>query len=688
MSAPLNPSIVKGSGRKELPAYLSNGVIGLRVRDNPLTAGMALLCGYAGLHPVKKVEAAATTPYPLAANLAVNDVWLSDIPHQVTVIDQAYDFSHGELTSRLRFAACGVTVDIEVLTFCCRHQPTLAVQEVTLRVDTACRLEVQALVDTRAVRGQMTSCRRDTPGGGEGDFDGSLEWRSDGALAACGVALKTELLGGQAETRDRAGGGDLSPLMIQYGLKARVGAVYRLRQVASLVPDVMHAHPQRQAERMAAFAAHQGFAQLRKASRAEWAELWKGRILLHGAEREWQQRADAAFFYLNTSVHVGSPASTSMFGLATWHDYHYYYGHVMWDIETFTVPSLIFTQPEAAQALLGFRLRTMAGARSNAQVMGRRGLQFPWEASPLAGQEAAPSPGTAAWHEDHVSPDVALAFARYAQISGDRNFLCDQAWPVLQGVSDWIVSRAHKGRRGYEIRRSMGIAETEKEYANDAFTMLAARAVLQEALRAAVMLQRSPGPEWKKVAEHMVLPMRDGMLLPHEGYRANEDKAATPGPLMALFPLESALAPRIRKKTLDYFLERAEDYIGSPMLSPLYGVWAARAGRRALSLKLLEEGYGRFVCGRFMQTLEYRPDKFPAQPMAGPFSANMGGLLMSLLLGLPRLKPGYGKPETWAEAEVVLPEGWKSIEVERLWLRGREASLEAAQGKKARLAFL
>jgi hypothetical protein len=27
-----------------------------------------------------------------------------------------------------------------------------------------------------------------------------------------------------------------------------------------------------------------------------------------------------------------------MFGLATWHDYHYYFGHVMWDIETFVPP--------------------------------------------------------------------------------------------------------------------------------------------------------------------------------------------------------------------------------------------------------------------------------------------------------------------------------------------------------------
>ena len=64
MTGPLSPPIVKGSGRQELPAYLANGVIGLRVRDNPLAAGMALLCGFSGLHPVRKIEAAAVAHFP------------------------------------------------------------------------------------------------------------------------------------------------------------------------------------------------------------------------------------------------------------------------------------------------------------------------------------------------------------------------------------------------------------------------------------------------------------------------------------------------------------------------------------------------------------------------------------------------------------------------------------------------
>ena len=678
MSGPLSPAAVRGSGVKELPAYLSNGVVGLRVRPNPLAAGMALLCGYSGLHPEKKIEAAAVAPYPLAGNIALNGVWLSDEPHRLTVIDQAYDFSNGELTSRIRFAVQGVTADITVLTFCCRHQPTLVAQEIAVQTDGPCDLKLQALMEVSAIHGRLHAKTLETPGGGD-DFDGSLLWQSEGDLSRCGLGMVTQLLGDADAKKEKPGGGDLSPVITQYGLKARAGRNYRLRQIVSLVPSAIHGQPDRHAERLAAFGAHQGFEALRAANRAEWQELWKGRILLHGAERRWQQLADAAFFYMNASVHAGSPASTSMFGLATWHDYHYYYGHVMWDIETFSAPPLMLLQPEAALSLLEYRLRGLNAARRNAQAVGRRGLQFPWESAPTSSEEAAPSPGTAAWHEDHVSLDVALAFAQYAHISGDGNFLRDKAWPVLSGVADWIVSRAHRGRMGWEIRRSMGIAERKQESDNEAFTMLSARAVLEQALQAATRLGRPEGTQWRQVAGRLKLPLRDGVLVSHDDYRQNEEKGATPSPLMGLFPLE-CLDEKLGRATLDFYLPKADDYIGSPMLSSLYGVWAARRGRRRLALKLLDEGYGQFVTGRFLQTLEYRPDRFPEQPQAGPFFANMGGFLMSLLLGFPRLKIAPGDPLVWPRGNVVLPQGWQAIESDRLWMAGRRMRLRARQG--------
>ncbi len=94
----------------------------------------------------------------------------------------------------------------------------------------------------------------------------------------------------------------------------------------------------------------------------------------------------------------------------------------------------------------------------------------------------------------------------------------------------------------------------------------------------------------------------------------------------------------------------------------------------------MEDGYGRFCVDRFMQTLEYRPDVFPEEPRAGPFFANMGGFLLSLLTGFTGLQPGWGDVKSWPRRAVMLPEGWTAIEVERVWIGGRPYKLAARQG--------
>ena len=217
----------------------------------------------------------------------------------------------------------------------------------------------------------------------------------------------------------------------------------------------------------------------------------------------------------------------------------------------------------------------------------------------------------------------------------------------------------------------MGIAEREAPADNAVFTNMSARLVLEDAISAARRLGLPSDPSWSQIAENMYLPKRGKVVISHQGYRRDEEKGATPDPLMGIFPLGFPLEEEIQQATLAYYLQFAGDYIGSPMLSALYGVWGARTGERQLSADLLREGYANFCTGRFMQTLEYREDKFPDQPRAGPFFANLGGFLTSLILGFPRLQPGPTDPETWSMAPIVLPAGWSSIEIERVWIRGR-----------------
>jgi trehalose/maltose hydrolase-like predicted phosphorylase len=681
MSAPISPPPVTSTGRDELPAYVSNGLVGLRVLDIPLLPGVVLVNGFTGLHPVVEVEAAANAPYPLAGDIGLNNVWLTTAPQQAEFVDQHYDFAVGELRTRFRFRADGSAATVEVLTFCSQKQPTIVVQEIAVEVDRTCELALRAIVDISRLQGRLARRTLKSPGKSDTTIDGSLCWESLGGKSRCGVAYATEFLGDGDVKPQQLDWGLESGLGSQVAVQARPGRRYRLRQIASMVPSSLHKDPDREATRLVARAADAGFDELRTENHVEWNELWKGRIVVDADDDRWQQLADAAYFYLNTSVHPSAPSSTSIYGLAQWNDYHYYYGHVMWDIETFCVPPLLFCQPDAARSLLEYRTQTIGAARSNAKVNGRRGLQFPWEAGPLHGEEASPGEGRASWHEDHVSADVALAFAQYAHATGDDRFLREDAAPVLYGVADWIASRVSRTQSGFAVTRSMGIAEKKEPSDNEAFTIMSARLVLREAITCAERLGHDVPSAWEEVFEGLRPPLSStGALTSHDGFHPNEEKGATPGPLAGLFPLWYEVEPGVARRTIDYYLKLAPAYIGSPMLSAFYGVWAAWNGDRVLSARLLDEGYAQLIGGRFLQTLEQSPSKFPDKPRSGPFFANLGGFLTALYQGFPGIKIGPGGPGTWPARPVVLPAGWRSIEVERAWVGREPARIEARHG--------
>ena len=677
---PISPPAAHGPRNGDLPAYVGNGLIGLRVREQSLQAGMAIVSGFAGEHPDRRIEAAAPAPYPLAGDVALNNVWISDQPSAVSNLVQAYDFATGELTSSFRYEAMGIAAQVEVVTFASRSAPSIVLQEISVRADQACDLALRSVVEIGGLRGRLIRRRTDTPGEPEPACDGSILWESEGGLSTCGFALATELIGGAAK-RTVQTWDDSGPLRTEYRLRARSDRPVRLRQMVAILPSVLHDRPDEEAVRRVARAQSSGFMMLRRRNREAWAEIWKGRIVVHGAKAEHQAMIDAAVFYLNCSTHKASPSATSIFGLATWHDYNYYFGHVMWDVDAFCVPPLLFFQPEAARAILDFRTRGLDPARSIARLSGRDGVQFPWEAAPLSGQEASPGGGDGAAHEDHGSLHTARAFGLYADVTGDAAFLKKDAWRVLSGVADWIVSRTTRTERGLEILRVTGPAEVPDPPDNDAFTIMAAIQVLRRAIRAAQQTGNPAPSRWAQTADDLHLPLRtDGVIAAHDGFRVSEPKGATPSPLAGLFPYDHPLSDRERRATLNFYLEHWAEYVGAPMFPALYTTWAAMAGDRDLSLKLFEEGYAAYDSARFHQCLEYRPDHPDSQVKAGPFFANLGGMLMGLMLGLPGIVVDEGDPQMWPRRPVVLPQGWTAIEVARIWVRGQPMKLLATHG--------
>ena len=173
--------------------------MGLRIREMPLAAGLTLLSGYSGEHPQRRIEAIAVAPYPIAGDIQLGGVWLSDAAYAVTVVDQTYDFATGELVSRFDFEAGGCRAKVEVLVFCSRDEPSLVCQEITIEVDADNDLALKAVLDARHVDGRALRHLRDTPGEDKPCCDGAALWESAGALSTCGIAYVTELVGAEAK---------------------------------------------------------------------------------------------------------------------------------------------------------------------------------------------------------------------------------------------------------------------------------------------------------------------------------------------------------------------------------------------------------------------------------------------------------------------------------------------------------
>ena len=116
------------------------------------------------------------------------------------------------------------------------------------------------------------------------------------------------------------------------------------------------------------------------------------------------------------------------------------------------------------------------------------------------------------------------------------------------------------------------------------------------------------------------------------------------------------------------------------MLSSILGLIAARLGDRDAAHELFERGYADFIVDPLRITTEFCAEVFPDHTIEGLFTANLAGFLTAFIDGLTQVNIRAGEPDSWCTRPIKMPKGWDGTNVERLWMRGRPASLTAEHG--------
>ncbi len=205
-----------------------------------------------------------------------------------------------------------------------------------------------------------------------------------------------------------------------------------------------------------------------------------------------------------------------------------YEGHYFWDIETYVLPFLIYTEPRIAKNLLKFRYSMLDKARVRASDVNQKGALFPWRT--ISGDEASAyyAAGTAQYH---INADIMYALKKYVEVTGDDEFLYREGVEMLvETARMWRDIGFFSDRKGgrFCIHGVTGPDEYNTVVNNNAYTNLMARENLWYAASTVENLrQKGKGlyqrlldrtglketevEEWRHAANRMYIPYNEEM---------------------------------------------------------------------------------------------------------------------------------------------------------------------------------
>ncbi|MBU6477028.1 MAG: glycoside hydrolase family 65 protein, partial [Xanthomonadaceae bacterium] len=417
-----------------------------------------------------------------------------------------------------------------------------------------------------------------------------------------------------------------------------------------------------------------GFDKLLARHVAVWHDLWKADIVVDHDEAV-QRALHSDLYYILSNTTVGTAWAMGACALTP-----NYAGHVFWDSDSWVFPALLLLHPERAKSIVMFRHRTMQGAHERAVQYGVQGLMYPWESDPQKGIDVTPHFAYGVYREIHVNADIAIAQWQYYLATGDREWLKQYGWPVIEGIAAFWKSRVtyDRAKDRYEILHVTSPDEAYDDVPNDSFTNAAARKALEIATKAAELIGVKPDPKWAEIASKMYIPF-DERARRHYDFDPSvpHDKITWMGSSLAwlMYPnLDLPMSPLVRRNDFEFQLQALKTHGDNPneMMMVMLTVGAAELGDAQAVGKWIDRNLVGFLKPPFNVRTE------TATNNAGYILATSAGFIQSFIYGLSGLRiDDKGLDQEYAP---ILPPGWKSVTLKGITFRGKHYDITIGRG--------
>lgn len=457
-------------------------------------------------------------------------------------------------------------------------------------------------------------------------------------------------------------------------ISASQGETLTLEKFSSVF-STQDENPQEAAGRSVKQAVDDGFFQCLEKSSDVWNMLWEQADIQIEGDPESQRKIRFALFHLiiaspqaDSRVSIGAKALSGQG----------YSGHVFWDTDINLAPFYQWVFPEWGSAHVRYRHRNLADAQAYAASEGRRGARYPWQTS-IGGFEHAPIAITCSRTQIHVTADVAYCALRYADISGDFQWLETDGAEMICKCARYMVERVefNEEKDRYEILGVGGPDEYHPLTDNNAYTNYLTAYVLRRA--AELTGNTDERFQWLEIADKMycpvdektgLIPQCDGFFDLKDTWEVVGDDWGGPGaeyheckglkqPDVIL--LLTLMPEKFGRKHLQANWDYYERFIlnGSSLSPSIHALVAARLG-------LMDKAMEYFDLSADFDFMDYNRDSY-----AGIHIGNFGGLWQAMAYGFAGLQVCNGELCT----DPHLPAKWKSLSF-NVWYQGTLQRIE------------